>query len=210
MMHAERRALLAAVRKLAQHGMLPGSSGNVSVRMGDGLLITPSGVPAEELDHGSFVPLDADGTPRGHDKPSSEWRLHRDLLRARPEVGAVVHAHPPFGTALACLRRDIPAFHYMVAVAGGDTIRCAEYATFGTAELAASALRALKDRRACLLANHGSIAVGPTLDSAVRLALEVEVLAEQYCRALQLGPPIILDGAEMARVHERFRGYGRR
>jgi L-fuculose-phosphate aldolase len=188
--------------------MMPGTSGNVSLRLDDGLLITPSGVPYDVLEPSGLVELDADGVPLGHGRPSTEWRLHRDLLRARPEIGAVVHCHPPFGTALACVRREIPAFHYMVAVAGGNTIRCARYATFGTPELAASALAALEGRRACLLANHGTVALGTTLDAAVRLAVEVEVLAEQYWRALQIGAPVLLDDGEMARVHERFKGYG--
>jgi L-fuculose-phosphate aldolase len=204
----ERRALLAAARKLAAQGMMPGTSGNVSVRVDEGLLITPSGVPYDLLEPAGLVELDADGVPLGHGRPSTEWRLHRDLLRARPEVGAIVHCHPPFGTALACVRRDIPAFHYMIAVAGGSTIRCATYATFGTAELARNALAALEGRRACLLANHGTVALGATLDAAVRLAVEVEVLAEQYWRALQIGAPVILDDDEMRRVHERFKGYG--
>jgi L-fuculose-phosphate aldolase len=206
----ERRALLAAARRLAGLGMLPGTSGNLSLRVPGGFLITPSGAPYDTLEPADLIELDAEGKSFGHGRPSTEWRLHRDLLLARPEIGAVVHCHPPFGTALACVRRDIPAFHYMVAVAGGNGIRCARYATFGTAELATAALEAMAGRRACLLANHGTVAVGATLDEAVRIAIEVEVLAEQYTRTLQLGGPVLLDDAEMARVHERFRGYGAR
>jgi L-fuculose-phosphate aldolase len=206
----ERRALLAAARRLAARGMLPGTSGNLSVRIPGGFIITPSGAPYDELEPAELVALDDDGRPGGHGRPSSEWRLHRDLYAARREIGAVVHCHPPFGTALACVRRDIPAFHYMVAVAGGNAVRCARYATFGTPELARNALEAMAGRRACLLANHGSVAVGASLDDALRVAIEVEVLAEQYARALQLGEPVILDDAEMSRVHERFRDYGKR
>ena len=210
MRFVERRSLLAAARRLAGIGMLPGTSGNLSLRIPGGFLITPSGAPYDTLEPADLIELDDEGRPFGHGRPSTEWRLHRDLLAARPEIGAVVHCHPPFGTALACVRRDIPAVHYMVAVAGGNGIRCARYATFGTAELAANALEAMAGRRACLLANHGTVAVGKGLDDALRVAIEVEVLAEQYWRALQIGEPVILDDAEMARVHERFRDYGKR
>ncbi len=210
MRFVERRALLAAARRLAGLGMLPGTTGNLSQRVPGGFLITPSGAPYDEIEPADMIELDAEGRPFSHGRPSTEWRLHRDLYAARADIGAIVHCHPPFGTALACVRRDIPAFHYMVAVAGGNDIRCARYATFGTAELAANALEAMAGRNACLLANHGSVAVGKSLDAAVRVAIEVEVLAEHYARALQIGQPVILDDAEMARVHERFRDYGRR
>src|SRR5262249_17448034 len=166
--------------------------------------------PYDELEPADLVELDAEGRPFSHGRPSTEWRLHRDLLAARPEIGAVVHCHPPFGTALACCRRDIPAFHYMVAVAGGNCIRCARYATFGTPGPAATPPGGWAGRRACRLANRGSLAVGKDLDDALRVAIEVEVLAEQYWRALQVGEPVLLDDAEMARVHERFRDYGKR
>ena len=150
-----------------------------------------------------------DGTAHGDRLPSSEWRFHRDLYRAREEFRAIVHAHAPFATTLACLRRGIPAFHYMVAMAGGRDIRCAPYATFGSAELAAHAVAAMAGRRACLLANHGMIAAGADLASALALAVEVEGLAEMYWRALQLGEPVILSDAEMDTVvAEKFRSYG--
>ncbi|OIQ78708.1 L-fuculose phosphate aldolase [mine drainage metagenome] len=144
----------------------------------------------------------------GERKPSSEWRFHRDILAARPEVGAVVHTHAVFATTLACLRRDIPPFHYMIAVAGGDTIRCAPYALFGTQALSDAALQGLQGRRACLLANHGMIALGSNLDAAQAMAVEVEGLCEQYIRALQVGEPYLLSVEEMAEVAEQFKGYG--
>jgi L-fuculose-phosphate aldolase len=149
-----------------------------------------------------------DGTPSGHRKPSSEWRFHRDIYAARPEIGAIVHSHPPFGIALASHGRGIPAFHYMVAMAGGRDIRCAPYATYGTQELSDHAVMALEGRFACLLANHGMIAAGKTLERAVALAVEVESLAEGYWRALQIGEPVILGDAEMDIVIEKFKSYG--
>ena len=152
-----------------------------------------------------------DGGPQpaaGTRLPSSEWRFHRDIYRARPGTSAIVHTHAPFATSLACLHRDIPAFHYMVAVAGGSDIRCASYATFGTQDLSDHALAALDGRNACLLANHGMIALGTTLDAALALAIEVETLAEMYWRALQVGEPVILPADEMDAVIAKFRTYG--
>ncbi|HEY5789381.1 MAG TPA: class II aldolase/adducin family protein, partial [Gammaproteobacteria bacterium] len=154
------------------------------------------------------VAMGLDGSVRSAGKPSSEWRFHRDIYAARGEIAAVVHTHSPFATSLACLGRGIPAFHYMVAAAGGVDIRCAEYATFGTQELSDQALRALEGRRACLLDRHGVIATGLNLAKALALAVEVENLAEMYWRTLQVGSPRVLDGAEMERVLERFRSYG--
>lgn len=202
----ERRLLLDTARRMAALGLAPGTSGNVSIRVDDGMLITPSGVSYDEMTREELVEVDGHGRTRGG-APSTEWRLHQGLYASRPEVAAIVHTHSRHATALSCLRRGIPAFHYMVAIAGGDDIRCAAYATFGTAELAASAAAALAGRRACLLANHGAVALGGDLASALRLAVEVENLAAQYTAALALGEPIILDAAEMARVRERFRGY---
>ncbi|MGA9368529.1 MAG: class II aldolase/adducin family protein, partial [Steroidobacteraceae bacterium] len=156
------------------------------------------------------VPLvTLDGRWFGRRRPSSEWRFHRDIMAARPEVGAIVHAHSRHATALACTGRGIPAFHYMVAVAGGEDIRCAPYHTFGTQELSDAALTALEGRKACLLGHHGSIALGDDLHAALRLAGEVESLAAQYCAALALGDVGLLDTAEMRRVVEKFRSYGR-
>jgi L-fuculose-phosphate aldolase len=207
-----RQALIATARRMNALGINQGTSGNVSARVADGLLITPSGVDYADMTPGDVVVMGFDGTwhcPRAERRPSSEWRFHLDILRARPEFGAVVHSHPTNATALACLGRDIPAFHYMVAVAGGESIRCAPYATFGSAALSKHALAALEGRRACLLANHGMIAAGADLATALALAVEVETLAAQYGRALQLGKPKLLSKAEMKRVLAKFAaGYG--
>jgi L-fuculose-phosphate aldolase len=206
-----RKALLETAQRMSELGLSPGRSGNVSLRLPDGFLITPSGLPYEEMTRTDLVELDLRGGVReGRRTPSSEWRLHRDLYEARRDAGAIVHAHAPHATALSCLRRDIPAYHYMVAVAGGTDIRCAAYATFGSEELARAALAALRGRRACLLANHGMIAFADTLPEALRLAAEVEELAAGYLRVLQVGSPIILGEDEMARVLERWKGYGAR
>lgn len=200
--------LLRVASELTRLGLNKGTAGNVSARFEDGLLITPSGVPAARLSPALMVEIDGRGSFHGEAAPSSEWRFHRDIYAHRPDVGAVVHTHAPFCTALACQRRGIPAFHYMIAVAGGKTIRCADYATFGSQELSDAAVAALEGRRACLLANHGMIATGANLDAALKLAQEVEELAEQYWRVLQLGEPILIDDAEMDRVLEKFRSYG--
>ncbi len=191
-------------------GINQGKAGNASTRVPEGLLITPSGMSYERMRPDDIVVIDAQGRVRGDGLPSSEWRIHFDIMESREDVGAVLHAHPPFCTALACLGMDIPAFHYMVAVAGGDSIRCAPYATFGTQALSDNALRALDGRRACLLANHGMICVAEDLDTALHLAVEVETLAQQYWRALQIGTPRILPSDEMRTVLEKFRTYGKR
>jgi L-fuculose-phosphate aldolase len=203
-----REALLATARKLNELGLNQGTAGNVSVRDGDGFLVTPSGMPTEALMPHDMVRMQFDGSPQGERPPSSEWRFHRDILAARPEVGAVIHTHSMFATTLACLRRDIPPFHYMIALAGGDSIRCAPYALFGTQALSDAALDALKDRRACLLANHGMIAVGRDLGHALSVTVEVETLCEQYWRTLQAGGPTLLTAQEMAEALEQFKGYG--
>jgi L-fuculose-phosphate aldolase len=206
-----RRELLEIAQELSRSGLgaSRSMSGNVSCRVDGGLLVTPTGVPYGGMRAEDLVELDVEGTPLpGQLEPSSEWRFHKDIYLSRPEIGAVVHAHPRFATALACLRRPMPAFHYMVAVAGGDSIRCADYATFGTPELSRNALVALEDRRACLLANHGLIACGATLGKALHLAVEVETLAAQYCTALRVGEPAVLNGIEMAEVLRKFQSYG--
>jgi L-fuculose-phosphate aldolase len=203
-----RQAIVAAGRRLDAAGLIPGASGNISVRAGDGFLVTPTGVPCERVTAGQIVRMDLDGRHAGNIRPSSEWRLHRDIYRTRPEAGAVVHTHSPTATALSCLRQGIPAFHYMVAAAGGGDIRCADYATFGTEALSAAALRALDGRRACLLANHGTVAFAGTLDGAVRLSEEVEALARQYAQARALGEPALLTKEEMAEVRRQFATYG--
>jgi L-fuculose-phosphate aldolase len=203
-----RSTLLKSFQTLQKLGLNRGTSGNASVRIGENFLITPSGMDLESMSENSMVEMSMSGEPLTAGKPSSEWRFHRDIYQVRPEVSAIVHTHSMFATSLSCLRRDIPPFHYMIALAGGDTIRCAEYALFGTQALSDAAIIALQDRRACLLANHGMIAVGKTLKQAVDIALEVETLCEQYWRALQVGEPQLLSPQEMEEVFEQFKGYG--
>ena len=210
-----RRAIADSVRWLMARGLYAGTSGNISARAAGGMLITPSGVPCEDVDAASMVPVSFEGAPRaegapGRLAPSTEWRIHRDIYRRRPEIGAVVHTHSTFATALSCLRRPIPAFHYMVAKAGGDDIRCARYATYGTAALSRNALAALAGgRRACLLANHGLLALGADLESARLLAEEIEALCAQYVHARAAGRPATLPAGEMARVRASFATYGK-
>ena len=201
-------ALLAAAWRSVEKGLNSGSSGNLSVRLPVGYLITPSSAALDSLAADDLVVMDPHGGhPRGQ-RPSSEWRMHHDLYRARPEIGGIVHTHSVHAAALASHGRGIPPFHYMVAVAGGADIPCAPYATFGTQELSDQALRALEQRNACLLAHHGVLAVGANPGAALNLALEVEHLARMYLAACRLGEPPWLDGAEMQRVIERFRHYG--
>ena len=203
-----RADLLAIAQQLAALGLNKGTSGNVSVRHEDGFLITPSGMDVTEMQTSSMVMMSMDGTPQSTGKPSSEWRFHRDIYQAKPHVGAVIHTHSMFATTLACLQKDIPPFHYMIAMAGGDNIHCAPYALFGTQALSDGAIAALEDRKACLLANHGMIATGRDLKQALAITQEVETLCEQYWRALQIGQPYILSQQEMAEVFEQFKGYG--
>ena len=206
---ALRRAIIATALQMNALGINRGKSGNVSARIVGGFLITPSALPYDETGPEDIVTVHEDGSATGMRVPSSEWRFHRAIYQARPEVRAIVHAHSPFATTLACLDRGIPAFHYMVAVAGGSDIRCAPYATFGTQELADYAVRALEGRAACLLAHHGMIAVGDSLKSALALAVEVETLAEMYWRALQIDQPRNLSDDEMERVLAKFSTYRR-
>jgi L-fuculose-phosphate aldolase len=203
-----REGLIATARRLATSGLTRNTSGNVSCRLADGFLITPSGMAYERLKPDDLVVVDWAGVPHGRRLPSSEWRFHRDILAARPETNVVLHAHPPFATSLACLRRGIPPFHYMVAKAGGADIRCAPYATFGTQALSDHALAAIEGRKACLLANHGMIAVGKDFDAVLALSIEVETLAEMYLRACQIGEPALLSAEEMALNVEKFHTYG--
>ncbi|MEY3651688.1 MAG: L-fuculose phosphate aldolase [Pseudomonadota bacterium] len=203
-----RAQLLAIAQQLSELGLNKGTSGNVSVRHEDGFLITPSGMNVTEMQTSSMVMMSMDGTPKSDGKPSSEWRFHRDIYQAKPHVGAVVHTHSMFATTLACLQKDIPPFHYMIAIAGGDSIPCAPYALFGTQALSDAAITALKDRKACLLANHGMIAIGKDLKQALAITQEVETLCEQYWRALKIGEPYLLSKQEMAEVFEQFKGYG--
>ena len=203
-----REAMIATARRMNASGLNQGTSGNLSQRVEDGFLVTPTGMDYEAMVPEDLVLMRFDGSHEGRRKPSSEWRFHRDILAARPEVGAVLHAHSMFCTTLACLRRGIPSFHYMVAMAGGVDVRCAPYATFGTEELSRHAVAALEGRKACLLANHGMLALGRDLAGALKLAVEVETLAAMYWRALQVGEPVLLDAAEMAVVLEKFKTYG--
>jgi L-fuculose-phosphate aldolase len=207
---ALREAVAQTARELGRRGLNRGSSGNVSARFGEGMLITPSGIPHDQLTAEQIVPMMPDGTWSGTLKPSSEWRMHLDIYRHRPEAGAVIHTHSDHATALACLGEPIPAFHYMVAIAGGEMIDCAPYATFGTEELSRNMLKGLANRKATLLAHHGMICFGADLREALLIAEEVEGLARQYILARSAGEPRALPPDEMARVLEKFRGYGQR
>ena len=206
-----RQGIIEASREMNATGLNQGTSGNVSVRHGGTMLITPSATPYDRMQSEMIVamPMEGEyGAWSGPLKPSTEWRFHLDILRSRPEVGAVVHAHPPFCTTLAVTRRGIPACHYMIAAFGGTDVRCAPYATFGTAELSAHTLTALDGRTACLLANHGMIVCGPTLDRAMWLAVELETIARQYYQALLIGGPVLLSDAEIAEAAAKFGSYG--
>ena len=207
-----RHQLVNVARRMNSTGLNQGTSGNLSVRIDGGILVTPSSLPYEVMEAADLVALDLSGHPlqRHQRRPSSEWRLHADVLNGRPEAMAVVHCHPIHATALACHDRGIPAFHYMVAVAGGDEIRCAPYATFGTRELSENVVKALGNRNACLLARHGMVTLGEDLESALRVAVEVETLARMYLQALQVGEPPVLSDEQMQAVHAQFRGlhYG--
>jgi L-fuculose-phosphate aldolase len=205
---AKRQSIIDACREMNRLGINQGTSGNISLRHGDGMLITPTSTPYETMQPEDIVFMKLDGGFDTKLRPSSEWRFHRDILKARTEVNAVVHAHPPFSTHHAIMGREIPPVHYMIACAGGDTIRCAPYATFGTEELSKHAVAALRDRSACLLAHHGMIAVGTSLSKAMWLAVEVETLARQYHGCLQIGTPPLLSKTEIENVHARMAGYG--
>ncbi len=205
-----RESIVTACRELTRRGLTYGKSGNISVRRDErSFFVSPTGMPYESLQPDDIPLVNLKGRWFGRRRPSSEWRFHRDILAARGEIGAIVHTHSPKATALACTGRAIPAFHYMVAVAGGIDIRCAPYHTFGSQELSDGALEALEGRLACLLANHGVIALGRTLEEALSLAGEVEDLAAKYCAVLALGEVRILDDVEMGRVIEKFRTYGK-
>ena len=187
-----RHALIDAARTMAARGLAAGTSGNVSMRVAEGILITPSAVPYDTLIPEMLPLLHLDGTFTGAFRPSSEWRFHLDIYLARPEVGGVVHHHAPYTTALAMARREIPACHYMIARFGGAPLRCADYALFGTADLSQNVLRALAGRSACLMANHGGLATGQDVASALAAATELEVLAQHYLLSLQCGGPVLL------------------
>lgn len=209
-MHNQREQLLKTSQKLVETGLNKGTSGNASIRVGDGFLVTPSGMAVEEMSPDNMVYMQLDGSFEQSKKPSSEWRFHRDILARRIDINAVIHTHSMFATTLACLHKEIPPFHYMIAVAGGDNIKCAPYALFGSQQLSDNALTALKDRKACLLANHGMIALGNDLEDALAVAVEVENLSEQYWRILQVNANTpLLSEAEMREVFQQFEGYGK-
>ncbi len=195
--------------KMNNLGINQGTSGNVSARKGSGFLITPSGLDYDSLKAKDIVKVKQDGSYKGPLKPSSEWRFHHDIYQVRDDVNAIIHTHSKFATTLACLRQDLPPFHYMIAVAGGKDIRCAPYATFGSQDLSDHAIEALRDRKACLLANHGMIVAAQNLKKALAIAHEIELLCEQYLNALQVGEPHILSDAEMEEVLEKFKTYGK-
>lgn len=207
-----RQQLIATAQSMTAAGLNKGTAGNLSVRLNDrtapGFLITPTGMDYAQLDTDDIVLMHLDGTHTSKRLPSSEWRFHRDVYAKRPEAGAILHAHSPFATSLACLRRDIPPFHYMIARFGGNTVRCAAYATFGTQALSDAVLNALQARQACLLANHGMLVFGKDLTQALKLGVELEALCEHYWRACQLGTPTLLDAQEMTTVLEKFSVYG--
>ena len=205
-----KESLVDISQQLVAIGLNKGTSGNVSVRCEDGFLITPSGISPVDMTADTMVKMQLDGSFEQDKKPSSEWHFHRDIFQNRPEINAVIHTHSMFATTMACLHKNIPPFHYMVAVTGGDSIRCAPYTLFGTQALSDHALIALKDRKACLLANHGMIAMGSRLDEALAVTIEVENLCEQYWRLLQVtSTPPLLTEVEMRDVFQQFKGYGK-
>lgn len=199
-----RSEIIETCLKMTASGINQGTAGNISVRVDDKLLITPSSLPYDQMAPEDIVEMDFDGNWSGARRPSSEWRFHRDILAARQDVSVVLHCHSVHATALACLHRSIPSYHYMVGVAGGTDIRCAPYATFGTQALSDAALGALVDRKACLLGQHGQISLGKNLEAALWLAIEVETLADMYLKTLAVGEPPILPEEEMARVLDQM------
>ena len=204
-----RREVIETCLKMNAEGINQGTSGNVSARTDEGFLITASGIVYEKMKPAHVVEMDLEGSYRGDFLPSTEWRMHMDIFRARAEAKAVVHVHSPYATALACLRRDVPAFHYMIGVTGGTSLRVSGYAEFGTQELSDTMLKAMEGRTACLLANHGQICFGPTLSKALWLAGEIETLCHQYWAACLAGKPVLLEEAQMVSVLKRFKTYGK-
>lgn len=205
-----REQMVETCRQMNSSGINQGTSGNLSVRLGDAFLVTPSALPYENMQPADLIRMSFDGSHQGAHRPSSEWRFHRDILQNRPDANVVLHCHSIHATAVAVHHRTIPSFHYMVGVAGGNTIRCAGYATFGTQELSDKALVALEGRMACLLGQHGQIALGTSFASALWLAIEVETIARMYIAALSMGEPPVLDDAEMDNVIGRMKrmSYG--
>ncbi|MEP3280089.1 MAG: class II aldolase/adducin family protein [Stappiaceae bacterium] len=206
-----RQALVDTCLEMNANGLNQGTSGNVSVRLDDRMLITPSGIAYDQLkpDMIASMPLEGEyGAWEGPKKPSSEWRFHLDITRARPDCGAIVHLHSTFCTVLAIARKPIPPCHYMMAAFGGYDVRCSGYARFGTKELSEFALEALEDRTACILANHGMIAIGESLEKACWRAVELETIAKQYYYSLSIGGPVLLSEAEIDETAKRFSTYG--
>ena len=208
---ALRQAIIHGCLEMNANGLNQGTSGNISARHCDHMLITPSAIPYTKMKPDMIAAMPTDGsygTWEGPLKPSSEWRFHLDIMKGRPDVGAVVHLHSTFATVLAIARKPIPACHYMMAAFGGYDIPCSGYARFGTAELSEEALKALEGRNACLLANHGMIAVGETLDKALWLAVELETIAKQYYHSLLIGGPVMLSEEEIDDTTRGFSTYG--
>lgn len=205
---ALRSEIVESCRRMNSLGINKGTAGNISARYGNGFLISPTGVPYDKLEPDMVVAMNWDATFEGDVLPSSEWRFHRDILRARPDLNAVVHTHSTAATTVSILGKDIPAIHYAIASAGGSTIRCAPYEIFGSQELADRVVSALLGRRACLMAHHGVIAAHVSIARALALAVTVEELAEQYLMCLPLGPPPVLSDAQIADVLEKFKTYG--
>lgn len=209
-MQHQRQQIVTFTRQLDALGLNQGRTGNLSLRLDDGFLITPTGISSDELDADQIVYMRMDGSvPADQYKPSSEWRFHRDIYAQRQDIAAIIHSHSTYATVLACHRKSIPAFHYMVAEAGGNDIRCADYATFGSQALSDNVIKAMRHRKACLLANHGMIAGGADLTVTLRLARLVEELAKQYVLAVQIGEPVILPQQEMAIILDKFKDYGK-
>jgi len=205
-----RRQIIDTAIAFNTSGLSAGTSGNLSARTSQGFLVTPTGIPYHQLKDADIVEMDLEGNiVQGNLRPSSEWHFHRDIYLARKEINAIIHVHSDYATGIACTRQDIPAFHYMVARVGGDSIRCAEYATFGSEALSQNAVKALEGRNACMLANHGMIALGETINSAHQLAEEVENLAKQYWISKQFGDVVLLDDKEMKLNLEKFKTYGK-
>ena len=204
-----RKAVIKTCLAMNKEGINQGTSGNVSVRTGEGFLITASGIAYEKMKHEHVVEMDLEGGYRGDYLPSTEWRMHMDIFKARPEAVAIVHVHSTYATALACLRKEIPAFHYMIGIAGGASLRVSDYAEFGTQELSNTMLKAMEGRSGCLLANHGQICFGNSLEQALWRAGEIEALSHQYWAALLAGKPVVLSEQEMSTVLNRFGTYGK-
>ncbi len=203
-----RASLVSGARAMDASGMNTGTTGNISLRIEGGMLITPTGIPSPMLRPEQMVTMRFDGSWDGALRPSSEWEMHAEIYKTFPEAGAVVHAHPDHCVALSCLREPMPLFHYMVAGFGGDDVRCSDYALFASSDLARAAVVALKDRTACLLANHGMIAFGKDLDTALARTVKLETLARQYLIARSAGTPVLIENSEIPAIRGRYKTYG--